>query len=498
MFCRIFKAFILQDEIVNSIIMKFLFLSLSFIFSFLQLNAQNDWDEIPVPADAGNGKEWQLQTTLSDNFNYEGKGVDFRKNWVDRYVNGWGGPGLTNFSSNHSNVTGGNLVIRASRNNPNRVYCGVISSKDEVMFPIYMEANMKGSKTPLSSNFWFISEDQVNEIDVNEVYGAQSGFSNAMGTNYHIFQRNPFKDLSNEGKHHRIEGGSEFSDDFHRVGVYWKDAFNLDFYLDGKFVRAMKINDPRNPSVGFNQPMQMIIDIEDHKWRSDAGVVASDAELADDSKNRMYVDWVRMYKPVNKDEISNPPPASDAIALLNVPKTVESSTTFTVDAEYETAKDNMEIYVSLWKEGKWVAAKSEFVTQGKETKKVTITLNEKAAPADDYFFKYHIRPRGTDYKQATDSGQTGNFSVIDNSLSVIDFGKDYNQGFINPITDGLLELKNVPVGTSIKLIAISGQVVLKTVSDNDQVTNIFVNEIASASYILKIGDFKAKHLVIQN
>lgn len=55
----------------------------------------------------------------------------------------------------------------------------------------------------------------------------------------------------------------------------------------------------------MDQSAYIIIDTEDHDWRSEAGNVATDADLADGSKNKMYVDWVRVYKPVNASDTNS-------------------------------------------------------------------------------------------------------------------------------------------------------------------------------------------------
>jgi len=41
----------------------------------------------------------------------------------------------------------------------------------------------------------------------------------------------------------------------------------------------------------------IIIDAEDHDWRSQKGITPTDQELLDEDINTMYVDWVRVYKP---------------------------------------------------------------------------------------------------------------------------------------------------------------------------------------------------------
>ena len=101
---------------------------------------------------------WELEADFSDEFNYEGKNAEFKKKWKDTYFNGWRGPGLTEWTSNNSDVKDGNLIVSASRKpNTNRVYCGVITSKEEIIYPIYTEVRAKIANQVLSSNFWFLN-----------------------------------------------------------------------------------------------------------------------------------------------------------------------------------------------------------------------------------------------------------------------------------------------------------------------------------------------------
>lgn len=281
-----------------------------FIFLSTVVKAQ-DWKDIPVPAAAGDGMMWELQNKLSDSFNYEGKGTEFRENWNDRYHNSWLGPGLTEWNSNHSAVTGGNLQIKASRKaGTNKVYCGVVTGKQKVIYPVYMEARIKASNQVLSSNFWMLSDDDTREIDVVEVYGGdrsdQTWFASHMSTNYHIFERNPQTNAiianHNDQTHFALPNNEPWRNDYHTFGVYWKSATEMTFYIDGEEKNTFTDQNMTDPSSEyFNRELNIIIDTEDHDWRSDQGVVATDAELSDNSKNIMYVDWVRVYKPVEAE-----------------------------------------------------------------------------------------------------------------------------------------------------------------------------------------------------
>ena len=285
------------------------------LLSLFTLKAQ-DWSNTPVPANPGQGMKWELQENYSDDFNYNGKGDQFNSKWRDRYFNGWNGPGLTEWRSNEAVVTNGNLQIKASRKpGTNKVYCGVVTSKTKVIYPIYMEASIKVSNLELSSNFWMLSEDDTREIDVIEVYGgaAQTWFAQRMSTNFHVFKRNPnnnsiLRDF-NDQTHNTLPGNEFWRNGYHTFGVYWKSPTEITFYIDGiqtsdgSWAQATMLDKPSGEIMDKNvykmdKPVFMIIDTEDHDWRSNQGIVASDASLADNSKNTMYVDWVRTYKPV--------------------------------------------------------------------------------------------------------------------------------------------------------------------------------------------------------
>ncbi|MEH0152627.1 family 16 glycosylhydrolase [Limibacter armeniacum] len=307
------------------------------LFLLPALVRAQDWKDMKVPAPAGEGMKWELQEQFSDDFNYEGKGAEFEQNWKDVYFNKWLGPGLTEWNNGHSEVTGGNLQIKASRKSgTDKVYCGVVTSKETVMYPVYMEASIKVSNQVLSSNFWMLSDDDTREIDALEVYGGdrpdQTWFAANMSTNYHIFERDSVNNsiIANHNKqtHHHLPNNEPWRNDYHTFGVYWKSATEMTFYIDGEVKNTFSDQNMTDPSGKFfDRPLYIIIDIEDHDWRSNQGTVATDEELADDSKNVMYVDWVRVYKPVESNEVTGietslpegiklyPNPAADTLNL---------------------------------------------------------------------------------------------------------------------------------------------------------------------------------------
>jgi hypothetical protein len=107
-----------------------------------------DWDGLAVPADAGDGKTWQLQSSLSDDFSYsapaEGKSQAFYERWSEGFINAWQGPGLTDYHNPNSRVENGELVITATRKaGTNEVYTGAIHTNESVQYPVYIETSSK-------------------------------------------------------------------------------------------------------------------------------------------------------------------------------------------------------------------------------------------------------------------------------------------------------------------------------------------------------------------
>ncbi|XPF94001.1 RICIN domain-containing protein [Colwellia sp. RE-S-Sl-9] len=277
-----------------------------------------DWDTIPLPVAAGDGKTWELQGNYSDSFDYTGKPSTFTDKWNDTYFNAWTGPGLTYWQQDSSWVADGNLIISASRRTgTDQVNAGVVTSKTKVKYPIFLEANIKVSNLELSSNFWLLSENDEREIDVLEVYGGarETWFAQNMSTNFHVFMRdeqtNEIISDFNDQTHVTPTSGTYWREQFHRFGVYWKSPTEVTFYIDGQqtadgsWAQVVMTDKDYTGAIldksqyNMDQEAFIIIDTEDHAWRSAANNIATDADLADESKNKMYVDWIRVYKPVS-------------------------------------------------------------------------------------------------------------------------------------------------------------------------------------------------------
>ncbi|MGS0524370.1 T9SS type A sorting domain-containing protein [Zobellia nedashkovskayae] len=277
------------------------------MFLLINTTSAQDWNGIPVPANAGNGMTWQLQDNVSDSFNYVSsdgnRPTAFTSKWKPSYINGWTGPGATIFNAPQAWTDGSQLGIQAQPAGDGKSYNGIISSKNKIQYPVYMEISAKIMDQVLANAFWTLNDAETQEIDIMEGYGSDRGgtyFSQRMHLSHHTFIRNPFTDYQPMGDDTwYYNGGIPWRADYHRYGCYWKNPWTLEYYIDGKKVQTITRDriDPNNHlgGTGLNDATNIIIDCENQTdWRP----VATQAELADDSKNIFWVDWIRVYKPV--------------------------------------------------------------------------------------------------------------------------------------------------------------------------------------------------------
>ncbi|MDF1754214.1 MAG: family 16 glycosylhydrolase [Verrucomicrobiales bacterium] len=286
------------------------------VLSFMMVNSirSADWKDLPVPASAPKDHAWKLHP-VSDDFSYEAKPTEapeeFSRRWKSQFINPWTGPGGTLWSSGHRYVTNGHLAITATRQKETgKVLAGIISSKAELKYPLYGEARAKVSNQVLASAVWMLSEDSTEEIDIIEAYGSdrpgQEWYAERMHLSHHVFIRKPFQDYQpkDDGSWH--VDGTIWRDRFRRVGVYWRDPWHLEYYIDGKLVRTVSGKEKIDPlnytgGKGLTKPMRIIINMEDQDWRIEQGITPTDEELADNNRNIFRVDWIRVYQAVETE-----------------------------------------------------------------------------------------------------------------------------------------------------------------------------------------------------
>ncbi len=306
-------------------------LALNFV---VNIAFSQDWKGIEVPANPGSGMVWELQDSVSDDFNYDAPPTSsvniMGGKWVNWYHNSWTGPLPTVWRRDHIFVEDGNMKVISSRPEGDSVSVsgqklavsnlGCATSTRQVQYPVYIEANVKIMKSVLASNVWLLSSDDTQEIDICEAYGSDRWnnpfFSNKrLHLSHHVFIRQPFTDWqpSDPGSFYTNDT-TIWSDGYHRIGVYWRDPWHLEYYVDGELVRvrsgknqidpvfhtnAVNPGDRNNDTrTGLSKPMDIIINTEDQTWRALQGLTPTDEELANKEDNTFNVDWIRVYKPV--------------------------------------------------------------------------------------------------------------------------------------------------------------------------------------------------------
>lgn len=226
-----------------------------------------DWAQIPVPANAGEGNVWELQDNVSDDFNYSFESTNSKVNfgddkWYNFYHNHWDGPGYTYWKHGNVTVEGGNLVIEAgytSETNKGGTYgvaSGCVTSNAKVVYPVYVESAISVANISLASCFWLLSPDDTEEIDIIENYGNVNFYKQYTHISHHSFIRQPFtdyqpRDWNSWYPDSRVNNNYGWGDwcwnegqgrRYMRMGVYWKSPKHFEYYIDGELIRVMYYN----------------------------------------------------------------------------------------------------------------------------------------------------------------------------------------------------------------------------------------------------------------
>lgn len=276
------------------------------------LHAQDPLSEEPGggPPPAPEGFKWVANEKFSDEFN--GTEIDLDK-WYPRSPYWIDGRPPATFRASNVSVGEGCLKIKASSLPEDEVseryqFSGAaVSSRARDALYGYYSVRMKASGLTMSSTFWLKNQNfpvgecgrSRQELDIVEAVGKQTtwDFRNYMRSNTH------YGYIDCDGKRQRsvsAGGNCEISppanEAFHVYGCWWKDANTLDFYHNGEYKFTI------NPSTKYDEkpyrhPMYMMLVVETYNWERPP----LPDELADDSINTCYYDWVRSYKLVPVD-----------------------------------------------------------------------------------------------------------------------------------------------------------------------------------------------------
>ncbi len=271
---------------------------LASMYSYAQRDDMGfDFDNTALPTEVQSLSDWSAVPSASDDFDYTDKtDSKFTSTWDEAYNPdpGFVGPGQTRWVTTDPNtpndanailVNNGNLEIRAfpggSNTDPDGtitnftdrfVNCGIVSSKNTVTYPLYMEAKIKIANIENSSNFWMLNECDNEEIDVLECYGGAKNrdasgnvtsgdatfYTRQMSTNFHIWHRvggqdhgapsgtdncggkdltdftyQTFFTTNPSDANFNSNATDNWRDAFHTFGVLWLSPTDIRYYIDG-------------------------------------------------------------------------------------------------------------------------------------------------------------------------------------------------------------------------------------------------------------------------
>lgn len=268
---------------------------------------------------APGGKKWVKIDNLSDEFN---QGFDDSK-W-EKVL--WDYPGTpTKMIEQNSGVSDGSLWIKATLDDssPTWFQSSRVYSKAQIKYPMYTECSMITAHLSAYNTFWLNNGniDNRDEIDVVENNSRPSccepNFPWQMNSQYfQVVNGDTKRNKGNFDNRNLSPGnpkrGVKWNEEYHTVGVWWKDAKNIQFYLDGE--PAGSVVSARD----FTRDLNLIWDLwtDDQPW---LGGLAVKSHLTDESINTMRVDWVHTYQLVGDGTGGGGPGPDPAGAYRLVP-----------------------------------------------------------------------------------------------------------------------------------------------------------------------------------
>ncbi len=268
---------------------------------------EEEEEQIPVydysgltPPEAPEGMEWEEVAELSDEFN---DSFDDSK-WFKSLWN-YGVP--VQMRAENSGVDDGNLWIKATYDSGAERWFETsrVMSKTRINYPMYTVSRIKNAHISAYNTFWLNNGDisNRNEIDVIEnnskpSCNCQPDFPWQMNSQYfHVINDDTKRNKGNFDNRNLSDKnplkGVKWNEEYHTFGVWWKDATNIQFYLDGE--PAGSVVSVRD----FTRELNIIWDLwtVDEPW---LGGLPEINDLSNDMVNTMKVDWIHTYSLVEK------------------------------------------------------------------------------------------------------------------------------------------------------------------------------------------------------
>lgn len=365
-----------------------------------------------IPPEPPTGMRWVIQEQYSDEF--EGNKLDSRK-WSNFHPR-WKGRAPAMFVKEAVSVKDGLMRIKngvlKKPDGPYTLYGGAVTSKTDGAHFGYYECRFKASRVKMSTTFWMsggggdVLDTEVEgdtyrqELDIQECVGGSldsesPGFRKQMHANTHFWYTAP-------GEKSRVsyprgavtDLSSEVWEDFHTYAAWWVDGTYVRFYADNEFYEAVHIYN-EVMDVPMPDPMQINMVTETYNWQPPPTA----EELADDSTNTSYYDWIRSYSLVplmEKAKGKSYPHAvyEEEIVIEPVPAEYAKGQPLKLDFAYK-ANGERKIRIDVFR---WDGKKKKFLQKeefsalrgyGKGTKK--LELDFKPKPNEAYGIRVSLR-----------------------------------------------------------------------------------------------------------
>ena len=258
-------------------------------------------------------KKWVKLEAMSDEFDSWDANKWFKSTW------NYGVPVFMSTSAQNSGVADGKLWLKATLNESNPegrwFQTARIHSRAETKYPMYTEARIRTAHISAYNTYWLNNGDINNrdEIDIIENNSKPSctnceadDFPNQMNSQYFHADANLTPGtVRNYGNFLRSELSTTnplrnkgWNEDYHTYGVWWKDAKNIQFYLNGEPAGSVVVGehlDGKTYDREFTRDLEIIFDL----WTNAAdylGGLPPKSDLSDNAINTMRIDWVRTWK----------------------------------------------------------------------------------------------------------------------------------------------------------------------------------------------------------
>lgn len=243
---------------------------------------------------APSGQQWVVVEELTDEFDHWDE-----SKW-DYSL--WNYEAPVKMMAKNGGVADGKLWIKATLGEDKERWFETsrVQSKVKIGFPMYTECRMKTSHISAFSTYWLNNGNirNRNEIDVcehntNPSWPDMADRPYTMYSQYFIVVDDDTERANGNFDNRKLSDGNpakgkKWNEDYQVLGCYWKNEHEVIFYINGEEAGSVK------SKRKYTRKLNIIWDLwtSEHEW---TGGIADKEDLADDSINTMYVDWIHTY-----------------------------------------------------------------------------------------------------------------------------------------------------------------------------------------------------------